>query len=65
MECFDDEIVVVQRELNDVEYDFKQAFKNFVSYKDTADFIDIFEDSLIELLGEHPKIKASLQGLID
>eukprot|EP00347_Sterkiella_histriomuscorum_P018690 403344547 len=65
IEAFEDEIVQVQRDLNDIEHDFKQAFKNFVSYKDTADYIDIFEESLIELLFEYPKIEGSLQSIID
>lgn len=38
---------------------------NFISYKDTADYIDLFEETLLELSAESPRIRASLQQVIE
>lgn len=48
----DTQCIEIAQDLIDLENEIKQAFMNFISYKDTADYIDLFEETLMELSAE-------------
>ncbi len=57
-----EEIMKEMKEVNEI---FKQQFGSFLAFKDGADQIDSFEQSLIQLTEEMPNIEKTFAKISD